>query len=139
MSKKLLFLCLAMMPLASMAQQGLKDAIGKYCLIGAAINQWQSDGQVPEGDAIVDKHFNCAVAENCMKPESLAPAEGIFDFRVADKFVSYCQQTRRLPTGGLPTVIRPVLPPRKYSGSGSSSTSRPPLATSRVRYMAGMW
>ena len=92
MNKKLLFLCLAMMPLASMAQQGLKDAIGKYCLIGAAINQWQSDGQVPEGDAIVDKHFNCAVAENCMKPESLAPAEGIFDFRVADKFVSYCQQ-----------------------------------------------
>ena len=72
--------------------QGLKDAIGKYCLIGAAINQWQSDGQVPEADAVVDKHFNCAVAENCMKPESLAPAEGIFDFRVADKFVNYCKQ-----------------------------------------------
>ena len=48
-------LCLAMMPLASMAQQGLKDAIGKYCLIGAAINQWQSDGQVPEADALTDK------------------------------------------------------------------------------------
>ena len=42
---KILTLCLAMMPMASMAQQGLKDAIGKYCLIGAAINQWQSDGQ----------------------------------------------------------------------------------------------
>ena len=55
--------------------QGLKDAIGKYCLIGAAVNQWQSDGQVPEADAVLDKHFNCAVAENCMKPESLAPAE----------------------------------------------------------------
>ena len=26
--------------------QGLKDAIGKYCLIGAAVNQWQSDEQV---------------------------------------------------------------------------------------------
>ena len=89
---KILTLILTMMPLASMAQQGLKDAIGKYCLIGAAVNQWQSDGQVPEADAVLDKHFNCAVAENCMKPESLAPAEGIFDFRVADKFVSYCQQ-----------------------------------------------
>ena len=89
---KIITLCLAMMPLASMAQQGLKDAIGKYCLIGAAINQWQSDGQVPEADAVVDRHFNCATAENCMKPETLAPAEGIFDFRVADKFVSYCQQ-----------------------------------------------
>ena len=47
-SMKIFALCLAMMPLASMAQQGLKDAVGKYCLIGAAINQWQSDGQVPE-------------------------------------------------------------------------------------------
>ena len=72
--------------------QTLKDAIGKYCLIGAAVNQWQSDGQVPEATKVLQQHFNCAVAENCMKPESLAPAEGIFDFRVADKFVGYCQQ-----------------------------------------------
>ncbi len=89
---KTLMLCLAMVPLASMAQQGLKDALGKHFLIGAAINQWQSDGQVPEADIVMDRHFNCATAENCMKPESLAPAEGIFDFRVADKFVGYCQQ-----------------------------------------------
>ena len=89
---KILISCLAMMPLASMAQQGLKDAIGKYCLIGAAVNQWQSDGQVPQADAVLAKHFNCVVAENCMKPEVLAPAEGIFDFRVADKFVNYAQQ-----------------------------------------------
>lgn len=72
--------------------QGLKDAVGRYCLIGAALNQWQSDGQVPEADAVIDRHFNCATAENCMKPEVLAPAEGLFDFRVADKYVSYCQQ-----------------------------------------------
>ena len=71
---KIFALLLAMMPLASMAQQGLKDAVGKYFLIGAAVNQWQSDGQVPEADAVLDKHFNCAVAENCMKPETLAPA-----------------------------------------------------------------
>ena len=89
---KTLMLCLTMVPLASMAQQGLKDALGKHFLIGAAINQWQSDGQVPEADIVMDRHFNCATAENCMKPESLAPAEGIFDFRVADKFVGYCQQ-----------------------------------------------
>ena len=72
--------------------QTLKDAMGRYFLVGAAINQWQSDGQVPEADAVLDAHFNCAVAENCMKPEVLAPAEGVFDFRVADKFVSYCQE-----------------------------------------------
>ena len=92
---KTLILCLAVVligTLPAVAQSGLKDAVGKYCLIGAAINQWQSDGQVPEADAVIDRHFNCATAENCMKPETLAPAEGIFDFRVADKFVGYCQR-----------------------------------------------
>ena len=41
---------------ASVSAQGLKDVIGKYCLVGAAINQWQSNGQVPEADAVLDKH-----------------------------------------------------------------------------------
>ena len=90
--KRLLLAAIAITSMASLQAQGLKDAIGKYCLIGAAVNQWQSDGQVPEADAVLDKHFNCAVAENCMKPETLAPAEGLFDFRVADKFVNYCNQ-----------------------------------------------
>ena len=90
--QKLLLTLMAVGCMATANAQGLKDAIGKYCLIGAAVNQWQSDGQVPEADVVLKNHFNCAVAENCMKPEVLAPAEGIFDFRVADKFVNYCQQ-----------------------------------------------
>jgi len=72
--------------------QSLREAVGKYCLIGAAVNQWQSDGQVPKADVVLQRHFNCAVAENCMKPEVLAPAEGVFDFRVADKFINYCER-----------------------------------------------
>ena len=74
------------------AQQGLKDVVGKYCLIGASLNQWQSDGQDAAASAVVRQHFNCAVAENCMKSECLQPAEGLFDFRVSDKFVAYCQK-----------------------------------------------
>ena len=67
MMKKILLTALIVLCAVCGAQaQGLKDAVGKYCLIGAAINQWQSDGQVPEADAIMDKHFNCAVAENCI-------------------------------------------------------------------------
>ena len=65
--------------MATANAQGLKDAIGKYCLIGAAVNQWQSDGQVPEADVVLKNHFNCAVAENCMKPEVLAPAEAFLN------------------------------------------------------------
>ena len=90
--KRLLLSAMAVATLTTVSAQGLKDAIGKYCLIGAAVNQWQSDGQVPQADAVLSKHFNCVVAENCMKPEVLAPAEGIFDFRVADKFVNYAKQ-----------------------------------------------
>ena len=90
--KRLLLSAMAVATLTTVSAQGLKDAIGKYCLIGAAVNQWQSDGQVPQADAVLSKHFNCVVAENCMKPEVLAPAEGIFDFRVADKFINYAKQ-----------------------------------------------
>jgi len=86
----LLALSLSVAPL--MAQDGLKDAVGKYCLIGTSLNQWQSDGQDAAATAVVKKHFNCATAENCMKMEVLQPAEGLFDFRVADKFVGYCRQ-----------------------------------------------
>lgn len=74
------------------AQQGLKDVLGRYFYIGTSLNQWQSDGQDAAASAVVRQHFNSAVAENCMKAECLQPAEGIFDFRTADKFVSYCEE-----------------------------------------------
>jgi endo-1,4-beta-xylanase len=89
---KLVVFTLVVLASETVLAQSLREAVGKYCLIGAAVNQWQSDGQVPKADAVLQKHFNYAVAENCMKPEVLAPAEGIFDFRVADKFISYCQK-----------------------------------------------
>ena len=59
-------LCLLTFLPFSLKAQGLKDALGKYFLIGAAINQWQSDGQLPDADAVIYHHFNCAVAEICM-------------------------------------------------------------------------
>ena len=89
---KLVVFTLVVLASETVLAQSLREAVGKYCRIGAAVNQRQSDGQVPKADAVLQKHFNCAVAENCMKPEVLAPAEGIFDFRVADKFVDYCQR-----------------------------------------------
>lgn len=91
--KRLVCACAAgLCVMTAPAQDGLKDAVGKYCLIGTSLNQWQSDGQDAAATAVVRKHFNCATAENCMKMEVLQPAEGLFDFRVADKFVNYCRQ-----------------------------------------------
>jgi len=79
--------------------QSLKDAVGPYGYIGTSLNQWQSDGQDARATAVVRSHFNAAVAENCMKSEVLQPAEGLFDFRLADKFVDYCEQNGLTPFG----------------------------------------
>lgn len=91
--KRLIIALAALLTVQFMAaQQTLRDAIGRYCLVGSSLNITQSDGLSPQTDAIIDRHFNTAVAENCMKGEILQPKEGKFDFREADRFVSYCEQ-----------------------------------------------
>ena len=99
MKRYLLSIALCSLSLGNMHAQTLKEAIGKYCLIGSSLNQWQSDGQDTPATEIVRRHFNAAVAENCMKSECLQPAEGIFDFRTADKFVKYCEDNRLTAIG----------------------------------------
>lgn len=69
--------------------QTLKETVGRHFLIGVAMNQWQVDGQRPQAADVVRNHFNAIVAENCMKPESLEPREGVFTWDSADRFVSF--------------------------------------------------
>lgn len=95
-----LLLCATLLTLGvGVKAQSLKEALGPYCLVGTALNQWQSDAQDDMATAVVRRHFNAAVAENCMKPEVLQPAEGMFDFRLADKFVDYCEKNGLTPIG----------------------------------------
>ena len=89
--------CAAALPASA---QGLRDALGKNgTLVGAAINQRQSDGQDTAATAIVRRHFNCAVAENVMKGECLQPVEDSFNFRSADIFMDYCASNGLTPIG----------------------------------------
>lgn len=89
--------CAVALPVSA---QGLRDALGKDgTLVGAAINQWQSDGQDTAAASIVRRHFNCAVAENVMKGECLQPVEDSFDFRLADIFMDYCASNGLTPVG----------------------------------------
>jgi endo-1,4-beta-xylanase len=98
--KKLILLTLSLLSITTASHaQGLKDIVGRHCLVGAALNQWQSAGKMAIVDTIVNRHFNSAVAENCMKSEQLQPAEGVFDFRQADLFVDYCEQHHLTPIG----------------------------------------
>ncbi len=83
----------------TVSTKGLKDVLGKYFLIGTAMNTGQAKGKSKKVNAIIDKHFNAVVAENCMKVESLQPKEGKFDFRDADRLVAYAKKHNLTMTG----------------------------------------
>lgn len=84
--------------------QGLKDAYRDLWLTGVSVNQWEVAAETAptnkhdvtgmvSGDQTanwtnVEKHFDCVVAENCMKSEVIHPEEGIYDFTLADEFVN---------------------------------------------------
>ena len=103
--KKAISIFLLLIATAPLCQaQGLKDAYRDYWLTGVSVNQWEVaavtsptnkhdvTGMV-SGDQTanwehVTKHFDCVVAENCMKAEVVHPEEGIYDFRLADEFVN---------------------------------------------------
>ena len=81
------------------AQQTLQESMGRYCLIGAAVNQAQSGGFDPHATAVLRKHFNSIVAENCMKSENMQPAEGFFTFKEGDTFIKYAEENKLTPIG----------------------------------------
>ncbi len=57
--------------------------------VGVAINVNQSSEQDSLGVAIIKKHFNSVVAENCMKCEVIHPEEHTFNWTDADRFVKF--------------------------------------------------
>lgn len=71
------------------AEPTLKAGIGQEVLIGVAVNANQMNGQDSIGGALVAKHFNSIVAENCMKSEAIHPEEHRYDWTDADKFVDF--------------------------------------------------
>lgn len=87
-----LVLAIAMLlPLGVQAKKipGLKDVLGKYFLVGCAMNADQINGKYPKALEVAKANFNSIVAENCMKPEAIEPEEGKFNWAEADKFVKF--------------------------------------------------
>ena len=81
-----------MLASAAFAQKGnnttiptFQEAMGKYFLVGAAINTALPNGQDPAAEEVVKKQFNQVVAENCMKGEVNHPEVNRFDFTDGDK------------------------------------------------------
>ena len=69
--------------------QGLKDAYKDYFKVGVALNV---GNLTPEQEAIVVREFNSVTCENAMKPASVHPAPGVWDWAQADSIANFCRR-----------------------------------------------
>lgn len=69
---------------------GFKDTYKDYFAIGVAVNM--RNITTPEQVAIIKKNFNSITAENDMKPASVHPSEGVWNWGNADKIANFCRE-----------------------------------------------
>lgn len=86
-------------PKTTAEEPTLKETFGHQFLMGVAVNARQVDGRDSLGQAIVKKHFNAIVAEDCMKSVRIHPEKDRYDFKEADEFVSFGQENGLTMTG----------------------------------------
>ncbi|WP_291856922.1 endo-1,4-beta-xylanase [Marinilabilia sp.] len=72
--------------------KSLKEAFSEQFYIGTALNARQIMGHDSATMAVVKKHFNSIVAENCMKSGMIQRSEGEFNFELADQFVKFGEE-----------------------------------------------
>ncbi|MDR2475312.1 MAG: endo-1,4-beta-xylanase [Bacteroidales bacterium] len=77
----------------------LKEALHDRFLIGTALNTSHYDEKDSIAVALINRHFNAIVAENCMKSIYLQPEEGRFVFDEADRFVDFGLKNNLAITG----------------------------------------
>jgi endo-1,4-beta-xylanase len=109
----------------------LKQAFGDRMLFGSAITPDQLRGREA---AFIAHHFNVVVAENVMKPETLAPkAEGQYDFGAADTLVDFAV-ARGMKVRGHTLMWHRQMPPWMFK-EGDATVSRAVLITRVERYI----
>ena len=69
---------------------GMKDTYKNYFSIGVAVNQ--RNVVTPEQMALIQKEFNSITAENDMKPVSVHPKEGVWNWGGADSIANFCRE-----------------------------------------------
>lgn len=87
--KKTLLICSCLLWACSMSAQPLKEALGKHFMVGCAVNSHIVRAEGSKANDVVCTHFNSIVAENCMKPESICPEEGKWNWQEADQLVAF--------------------------------------------------
>ena len=76
----------------SPSQPTLTDVLGKYFLVGAAVDRNLPAGEDPQAETLVKAQFNQVVAENCMKGELIHPEVNRYDWTDADRLVDWSQR-----------------------------------------------
>ncbi len=77
----------------------MKDALAGRFYIGTALNADNIYERDAEADAIIKRHFDAIVPENCMKSGPMQPREGEFFWNDADRFVEYGEKNGMWITG----------------------------------------
>lgn len=87
-------LCVTLLSCKPKAEIGLKDPFANKFYVGVAMNTAQITGNDSLALALIKKHFNSIVAENCMKSEVIQPVEGEFDFTLADRMIKFGEENK---------------------------------------------
>ncbi len=69
---------------------GLKDTYKEYFNIGVAVNQRNISD--PAQIELIKKNFNSITAENDMKPQSVQPEKGKWNWEKADRIADFCRK-----------------------------------------------
>lgn len=78
------------------ADFSLKETYRDYFLLGTTYNDASRSGATLETTL---KHFNSVTPENCMKPEYMQPAEGVFNYKESDVLVDFAAQNSLMLIG----------------------------------------
>lgn len=109
----------------------LKSLAPSGLLIGAAINQAQSDGRDQAAIAIVERQFNSISPENLLKWEAVHPEPDRYDFAPADRYVAF-GKSRGLFVVGHVLVWQQQTPAWVFAGKAGAKLDRE-TALARMR------
>ena len=119
------------------AAQGraLKDLVPKGWVIGAAINQNQSDGRDAVAVDLITRQFNTISPENLLKFQSLHPEPDRYTFEAADRYVAFGRE-RGMTVIGHNLVWHSQTPAWVWAGAGDGLADRETMLTRSGAHIA---
>lgn len=73
-------------------RRSLKEAVGDRFQIGVGVSHRVVEQ--PQDVALIERHFQSITPENCMKPQSIHPAEDRWNFDDADRFAEFARANK---------------------------------------------